>query len=109
MNMVLQNGMFPTLHPAEMAAVMTVAIILGLLLGWADTHWQRRRVRQQCALLYRNLTRTNVELYAALAELQARGQVEHDMALWIRDQLSEQQILLKQLQPILPRVAREVA
>ena len=107
--MVLQNGMFPSLHPAEMAAVMSLAIIIGLFVGWLDTYLQLRRLRRQAGLLYRNLTRTNIELYAALTELQARGQIEHEMVLWIRDQLSEQQILLKKFRPILPLVAKEAA
>lgn len=107
--MVLQNGMFPSLHPAEMAAVMSLAIISGLFVGWLDTYLERRRQRKQAGLLYRNLTRTNIELYASLAELQARGQIEHEMVLWIRDQLSEQQMLLKELRPILPLVAKEAA
>lgn len=107
--MILQNGLFPSLHPAEMAVVMSLAIVIGLFAGWLDTYLQRRRLRRQAGLLYRNLTRTNIELYAALAELQARGQVEHVMALWIRDQLSEQQILLKELRPILRVAPKEAA
>lgn len=107
--MILQNGLFPSLHPAEMAVVMSLAIVIGLFASWLDTYLQRRRLRRQAGLLYRNLTRTNIELYAALAELQARGQVEHVMALWIRDQLSEQQILLKELQPILRLTPKEAA
>lgn len=107
--LILQNGLFPSLHPAEMAVVMSLAIVIGLFAGWLDTYLQRRRLRRQAGLLYRNLTRTNIELYAALAELQARGQVEHEMALWIRDQLSEQQILLKELRPILRVAPKEAA
>lgn len=107
--MVLQNGLFPSLHPAEMALVISLAIVIGLFIGWLDIYLQRRRVRKQAGLLYRNLTRTNIELYAALTELQARGLVEQEMVLWIRDQLSEQQILLKELRPILPLVAKEAA
>lgn len=104
-----QQGFLPALHPLELAAVMTLTIGFGLLAAFVDDWFRRRTARRKAEKLYRDLTRTNIELYAALAELKARGQVEHEMALWIHDQLSEQQILLKELHPLVWQPAKEAA
>lgn len=99
--MILQNGLFPCLHPAEMAGALIAGLLLGLLVWWLDAWWHERTARRRTSRLYRNLARTNMELCDALVEVRCQGQIEHQLELWMRDQLAEQKILIERLRPLL--------
>lgn len=99
--MIPQNGLFPCLHPADMAVALIAGLVLGLLVYWLDHWWERQTARRRTSLLYRNLARTNLELCNALVEVRCQGQIEHQLELWMRDQLAEQKILIERIRPLL--------
>lgn len=99
--MIPQNGLFPSLNPTEMAAALIAGLVLGLLIWWLDAWWHERTARRRTSLLYRNLARTNMEILNALIEVRCKGQIEHQLELWMRDQLAEQKILIERIRPLL--------